>query len=464
MERTDKMDDGVIYEFTGNPFVDAGIWALSQWVGKKPEELDKEDLRKAAEDIFDTVYSNDKWYRSIIHGMVFPNGKFSNPGDFKKTSQERKSKAMDHFNGLIHEVTPLKDQGSCIACGRRDIKRRFFKSEVPLTGSGKMLNYFSFASGGADYCSACALAIQFSPLLMYKCGDLLLFHSDSNSLMKVWSKNVIRKLKGKSLSGCFNEGYKNVKNALFHIIGFILEERTIREVSNYESSITFYHFKNFNQGANLDIYYFPSNVYNFLSEILRNENYGDWLRIVKRGYKYVDWDNVKEEGEYKNNPNRVYNNLLDGKSIIRFFIDRKKKEAIGGWDLITNYLEEVLNMDEKRINAIKNVADGLADYIETTDDMKTLTKLETASNYKNYRNILRIIIKKRIESGIEDTLFSFDDYVNYLFPEGNLTWRETQDLILFRIYEKLQPWIIEQGKQDEILTASEMEEEMQEEE
>ncbi len=50
----------------------------------------------------------------------------------------------------------------------------------------------------------------------------------------------------------------------------------------------------------------------------------------------------------------------------------------------------------------------------------------------------------------EDPLFTFDDYVNYLFPEGNLTWRETQDLILFRMYEKLQPWIIQQGNQDEL--------------
>ncbi len=34
----------VIFDFTGNPFVDAGIWAISQWVDKKPEELNKEDL------------------------------------------------------------------------------------------------------------------------------------------------------------------------------------------------------------------------------------------------------------------------------------------------------------------------------------------------------------------------------------------------------------------------------------
>jgi CRISPR-associated protein Cst1 len=458
------MSEGTIYKFTGNPFVDAGIWALGQWIGKEPEELNEEDLKIAAEDIFDMVYSNDKWYRSIIHGMVFPNGKFSNPGDFKKPLNERKKKAMEHFNGLIGEITPLGDRGSCIACGRRNIKRRFFKSEIPLTGSGKMLNYFSFASDGADYCSTCAFAVQFSPLLMYKCGDLLLLHSDSRSLMKIWSKRIIHELKSEKLSGCFDEGYKNVKNAFFHIIGFVIDEMEIRGLSHGGTSITFYHFKNFNQGANLDIYYFPVNVYNFLTDISKHENYDDWLRIVRKGYRHVNWEKVKEEGDYKNNPNLVYNNLLEGKSIIGFFIDRKNKEAIGGWDLLSNYLEEVRNMDEKRINAIKEVADKLAEYIETADDMKTLKKLETATNYRNYRNILRIIVKKRIENAIPDPLFTFDNYVNYLFPEGNLTWRETQDLILFRIYEKLQPWIIKQGKQDEILTSSEIEEKMEEEE
>jgi CRISPR-associated protein Cst1 len=84
--------------------------------------------------------------------------------------------------------------------------------------------------------------------------------------------------------------------------------------------------------------------------------------------------------------------------------------------------------------------------------MKTLNRLEMASDYKSFRNILRIIIKKRISYGMEDPLFTFDDYVNYLFPEGNLTWRETQDLILFRIYEKLQSWIIQQGNQGELET------------
>jgi CRISPR-associated protein Cst1 len=112
-------------------------------------------------------------------------------------------------------------------------------------------------------------------------------------------------------------------------------------------------------------------------------------------------------------------------------------------------------MDEKRILAIKKVADELADYIKTANDMKTLGKLETASNYRNYRNLLRIIIKKRIENGAESPLFSFDDYVNNLFPEGSLTWRETQDLILFRIYEVLHDWIIQQGISEELVVEEE---------
>ena len=40
-----------IFDFTGNPFVDAGIWAISEWVGKKPEELDKNDLKEMVNDI-----------------------------------------------------------------------------------------------------------------------------------------------------------------------------------------------------------------------------------------------------------------------------------------------------------------------------------------------------------------------------------------------------------------------------
>ena len=42
-------------------------------------------------------------------------------------------------------------------------------------------------------------------------------------------------------------------------------------------------------------------------------------------------------------------------------------------------------------------------------------------------------------------MFSIEDYTEKLFPDGALGWRETQDLILFRLYEILHGWLKERG-------------------
>jgi CRISPR-associated protein Cst1 len=437
----------IIFDFTGNPFVDAGIWAISGWIGKKPEKVDKDDLKSIVDEIVD-IYLTPKWSKNLY--QIFPNNPITN-----NAVKDKKGRYSGVLNELIKEISVLGDNGDCIACGRRNTVQRSGKDRVPLTGSKKLINYFSFGSDGADYCPACALAIQFVPLMSYACGNMLLIHSDSKKIMKSWSKNIKtnieNQISSKNFTGCPNEGFKNPKNAIFHIIQDIIlkyDERGFIE----NPSISFYHFTNFNQGPSLDIYLVPTPVFRFLAYVPQDEKKEDWFRIVRRGYLYVNWDKVKEENDYKNRENSVYNNLLKNKSIIRFFIDRKNKEAIGGWGLISYYLEEVRKMDEKRIDAIKRVGDELSDYIMEMDDIKTLSRLEIAKDYRSFRNILRIIIKKRIENGIENPLFTFEDYVNYLFPEGNLTWRETQDLILFRIYEKLQPWIIQQGNQSELET------------
>lgn len=443
----------VIFDFTGNPFVDAGIWALSEWAGKEPGELDKNDLKGLIDEVV-SLYLTPKWSKNLY--QIFPNNPITN-----NAVKDKKDRYSSFLKDLIKDITPLGHSGDCIACGRRNIVQRSAKDRIPLTGSKKLINYFSYGSEGADYCPACTFAVQFLPLVSYFCANMLLIHSDSDKIMQHWSEkaitNIHLQITSKNYTGCLNEGFKNPKNALFHIIQDIIlhyDERWYLE----KPSIDFYHFTNFNQGPNLTLYHVPTPVFRFLAYIPQHEKFGDWLRIVRKGYQFVNWEKVKEENEYKNNPNKVYENLLSGKSIIKFFINRKNREALGGWDLLSHYLEEVRTMDKKRIETIKKVGDELADYIKSADDIKTLKKLETANNYRNYRNLLRIIIKKRIEVGSEKPLFSFDEYVHQLFPEGNLTWRETQDLILFRIYEVLHDWIIEQGISEELVVKEDKEE------
>ena len=69
--------DNTIYKFTGNPFVDAGIWSICEWVKKEnPGDLDKSDLKKISEDIV-PLYLTDNWRKNIF--SIFPNNPITNP-------------------------------------------------------------------------------------------------------------------------------------------------------------------------------------------------------------------------------------------------------------------------------------------------------------------------------------------------------------------------------------------------
>ena len=81
-----------------------------------------------------------------------------------------------------------------------------------------------------------------------------------------------------------------------------------------------------------------------------------------------------------------------------------------------------------------------------------------ASSFASFRNQLRLIEKDRIKINAQDPLFTLEEFMEDLFPEGNLGWRETQDLLLFRIYENLHNWLVEQDALKSELISSDEEE------
>lgn len=431
---------------TGNPFIDLGSYVLAVKLDKNISEITLEDIKHESEEI-SKLYVNASWKKNMH--TIFPNSVLVNPASTNKSNLQELY--LETLNKLIDSIEPIKNNGSCMGCGRRDVKNVFGKDAVPLTGSKSLINYFSFANSGADYCSLCALLIQFSPLAMYRCGGkMIVLHSDSAKVMKFWSEKAIENINlqiaSGEFSGCYSNGITRPTNAIFNIISQVISSG--RKWRRENPSFNFYYFTNFNQGAELDIYTLPNGVFSFLTEIPRDD-WSNWSFIVKKAYCFVKWNKVESDDEYKNNPNTVYNNLIDGKSILKSFFNVKHKKAYCTWKLVKSYLREVRNMDEKRIEVIKDVGDRLSDYIKNNDG-KGLNSLEQASNYNNFRNILRKILKNKINNGEKDLLFTFDEYVIYLFPEGNMTWRETQDLLLFRIYENLHNWLIDNEYVEEI--------------
>ena len=133
-------------------------------------------------------------------------------------------------------------------------------------------------------------------------------------------------------------------------------------------------------------------------------------------------------------------------------------------------------MKPARIEKIKQVGDLIAKSIRKSGKrgQTRLRDLANATTYFECRGVLLRIITDRIEQKEADPLFSLDEYFEHLFISGddalswsdelddgelddeqkeelrhsvndNVTfWRETRDLLLFRIYEKLHNWLTEQ--------------------
>jgi len=186
----------------------------------------------------------------------------------------------------------------------------------------------------------------------------------------------------------------------------------------------------------MQIIHLPNSVFRFLVYVQRLDA-SSWAKIVQKGY-----GGFKKEDDYKWRNNTVYRNLLSGRSIIGFFIE-KDRDILGNWELFSYYLKEVRNMDDKRIEVLKKVGDKIADYIKKTDSTKRLFAIETAKSYEGLRNVFLKITKDVIANGMETPLFTTDEFINDLFPDGALTWKETRDILLFRIYEKLSDYIKE---------------------
>jgi len=447
------------FTWTGNPWVDAGVSAMLAWSKKKePIEITKADIAKISDDL-EAIYLTDGW-RSNLYS-VFPNHpaiqsfgiktknlpQMERAANFKKLRKRQREEFCALLTRLGEGITQLEKEGECIACGRRSVQERPNRMHIPLTGY-QGSHFFSHKADGVDYCHACTYAVQCSPLVLYRCGNkLVLVHSNSFKVLRYWADkclNAVRKqVLKKDFVGCFDEGFKNPLNALFHITQDLIND--YNELwAEENANIRIYYFTNYGQGADLAIYDLPARVFRFLAMVRKLPALSDWLQVVRKGYRYSIEE--KEERDYKNYPNDVYQKLLTNESIVRYFLDYTNKRALGGWSLLSLYLKEVKTMDQKRIDLIRRVADDLAELIKTSaNPKKELNRIESADNYGWFRNVLLRFMKKHVAAGDEKPLFTFEEYVEQLFPDGALGWKETQDLILFRIYEELHPWLLKEG-------------------
>ena len=469
-----------IYEkLMGNPFVDAGVSGICEWLGRslQPEQITKQDLKKMVEEYVYLAENWEKWNSIFTQNHVLTN------------SSIKKEQRVPKFRGLLlkycKQIQELSFTGDCMGCGRRDVGETSLldKTDVPLTG-GKHNNFLPVFSEGAGYCAACGFAIQFLPLSLVATGKnggrFLMFHSQSWELMQIWTarcvKGVNEQYSQKQNGGCFRPDYENSRNGLFYMVREMIIElnkmQLYDEIADKDVSMEVYSFTNNNQYPDIEIFYIPSPVFKFLCSAEQNPYKDAWYEIVRIGYV-----KGKFEADYKKQKNLVYEYLLEDRSIRSFFLSRRYQKHRGNWELYSLYLQKVRNMKPERIDKIKEVGDLIAKSIRKSGKRgkSRLRDFADANTYAECRSILLRIFEDRIYRHKEpEPMFSFKDCVEFIFissenaqswsdelDDGELDeeqkeqliharsdsvifWRETRDLLLFRIYEKLHGWLTEQ--------------------
>lgn len=436
------MSKSLNLSISGNPFVDAGIYALTRLSSeKKISDITYKNIQDGIKIISD-LYLQEGWKKNMI--SIFPNSKLTN-----NSVKNKKKEYLDELMNLYDNIGDISSKSNCIGCGRRKVINQYGKRDIPLYGSGALRNYSSFMCDGADYCPLCVLLIQFMPLMLYQSGGkFILLHSNSERVMRYWSnktfKNYNNQIVTNDYKGCFDEEYKNPINGIFHVIEEIVRTYDRKEWKNEYPSLIFYYFTNYNQKPDLELYSFPNEVFRFLTYIPSDE-IKNWNNIIYRQYVGIK---KGDEKEYKNKKNRIYENLLYKRSILRYFYDYRERKTFCSWNLLKYYLMEVENMDEKRIESIRTLGDSISEYIEKFDEKKELTAIETTESYSGFTNILRKIMKNKIEKSNGELLCTYDDFVYNICPDFKL-WKETRDLLLFRLYENLNEYLMNKDEEDD---------------
>ncbi|MCK4518259.1 type I-B CRISPR-associated protein Cas8b1/Cst1 [Candidatus Babeliales bacterium] len=438
---SNKMTTG----FVGDPFVNLGLIAIELLANKDIDDCTTDDLKKWANYLVD-LYLTPAWAGELQ--SIFPNSSYI---QFAK-GYKRDEKSIEFLHDLIEGIGGGDDEDYCLFCGNPAYKRKdekpFVKTQIPLIGSSDFVNFFPSFNNGIEICARCALAMQFAPILYYKTGGKPSCVSCNNrSILEIFAKECIDYInqhkalgsfQSKSTSGMFDEGFKSPQNAIFNLAYKVSTRYKRKGFLNGNEEIVIYRIDNYNQNPDgVSIYKIPSNVFRFVLSIMNSPDYKNiWYNLLSKYYRGKE-DTKDNLPIWKTNYNTIHDYLLKDRSILWAFRDNKSKKSTVPWTIVEHYMELVRSMNKQRLEGIKNLADKIAICIEETDNKKRVNEISSAKDFSMFKNRLRVIFRDWQKLGKEEPMITYDEYISAVIPDNNSNWKEVQDLIVIRLYEKL---------------------------
>lgn len=432
-------------EFVGDPIVDSGLLAIKLLGKKEINDCSKDELRKISDELVE-LYLTPAWSKDIL--SIFPNSTYV---QYAK-NYDREGKSKEFLYELIDGLNKYETDGDyCIFCGKPAFKRKddkpFVKTQIPLVGSSDFTNFSPSFKNGIAICAKCAFVVQFAPILFYKTGGKPSCISCNNiEIMKRFGEECIEYItrnkllngyKSKDVSGIFDEGFKSTQNALFHLAYKTSTKYKKLGLLKQNEEIVIYRIDNYNQSpAGVTIHKIPNNIFRFVINVMTSPQYKkNWYDLLSK--HYAKSDTKSDSPVWKISYNRIHDSLLKNETILWAFRDDIEKKPTLPWIIVEYYMELVRNMNKQRIEGIKNLADKIAICIEESKNKKRINDIISARDLPTFRNQLRLVFRDWQKLGKEQPMITYEEYISIIIPEDYSNWKEVQDLIIIRLYEKL---------------------------
>lgn len=220
------------------------------------------------------------------------------------------------------------------------------------------------------------------------------------------------------------------------------------------SAFTLYHFTNFGASPEISIYTLPSSAFRFYSTCQNAMFRKDWQSFLFAHYRNSKFKNAKynisstayelerkgqidkvEYNDYRTWRNIVLESLLDGKPLLKLFLNWGKRHKFP-FSIVEIYQINIQYMKKETLNKIKELAlfltAGNEDAIK-----KNIRKLDGAKTaYDLRRFFLKNVTGKNYNDGAQNPIITVEELVYYLFPD-DLSWKDVRDILLFAVYQEL---------------------------
>lgn len=450
MNETNNLEIDWFIRLTGDPFADIGGLVIEYLLEKKPGKSIFELIEETT-----NVYVK-KWGNNLH--TFFLNSTITHNSS---KGQKGIDKTIFFYKGLFEGKNA--EDGYCRITGQRGDVFHGARDNHIMSGSSTLINFHHGFESGIRLSKEALIRIFFVPLGVEQLGDkVAILTSNNEDVTRYFAQrnvdNNLRDIASGISKSIQRSEFSNPANALFDYANQCIEN--VKTVTFDEDSgrsntqgttLNLFHFTNFGASPTINLITLPATVFSFYAYCIR-EHKNDWQSFILRQYsnskfknaQFDDisksWFNNKEKADYSTFKvwrNNVFEALLNGnRQIIRKAFLVHSKSHILNFKIVEQYQINIQNMDKRTLTKIKELADFIVNDRSDDEIKKSMTRLNGSKSSNGLRYFLLKLADKNYKDGNEKPLFSLDEYVDYLFPDGTY-WNEIRDLLLIAIYQKL---------------------------